>query len=376
MKALIGCIMSVITLLMCGLMCGFVTTTDVSTSAQSMLLLENSSNRVLYEYNADKKLPMASTTKIVTAITVIENCDDLEKVVKVPKCAVGVEGSSIYLQENEELKILDLLYGLMLQSGNDCAVALAVTVGKSIDGFARLMNATAVKAGATSSNFTNPHGLHNDNHYTTARDLALIASYAMKNPIFEKIVATKRYTMPWKDRNYDRVILNKNKILNTFSGGDGVKTGFTKKAGRCLVSSATREGMRVICVVLNCGPMFEDCSALMEKAFNEYKLEKVCDTQTVYKVKVCEGKSAEVDCRAQNELFYPMKTGEKDELKIETELVEEYVAPVAKGEKAGKIKISLGNQLLFEQKLITINGVDTLGYFDRLKEIVREWNAK
>ena len=264
----------------------FALSESVQTSAQSMLLLENSTNRVLYERNADKKRPMASTTKIVTAITVIENASDLERTVKVPSAAVGVEGSSVYLEHDEELKIIDLLHGLMLQSGNDCAVALAITVGGSVEKFAEMMNVTAKKAGATNSNFVNPHGLHDDNHYTTARDLALISSYAMKNPVFESIVSTKRYTMPWMGRDYDRVVMNKNKILSTFDGGDGIKTGYTKRAGRCLVSSATRDGMRVICVVLDCGPMFEECGALMERAFSEYKLEKVCSTDKVCTVEI------------------------------------------------------------------------------------------
>lgn len=131
---------------------------------------------------------------------------------------MGVEGSSIYLEKDEELSVRDLLYGLMLQSGNDCAVALAVTVGGSVDKFAAMMNETAVKAGAENTHFVNPHGLHDDNHYTTARDLAKIAAYAMKNETFRKIVSTKRYTTSWKGRDYDRVIVNKNKILSTYEG--------------------------------------------------------------------------------------------------------------------------------------------------------------
>ncbi len=348
-------------------------TPKFATSAQSMLLLENSTNRVLYEKNADKKLPMASTTKIATAITVIENCSDLEKTVKVPKKAVGVEGSSIYLEEGEELKVIDLLYGLMLQSGNDCAVALALTVGGSIEKFAELMNETALKAGAINSNFVNPHGLHDDNHFTTARDLALISSYAMKNPIFEKIVSAKRYTMPWKGREYDRVVLNKNKILSTFDGGDGIKTGFTKKAGRCLVSSAKRNGMRVICVVLNCGPMFEDCSALMEKAFGEFKMEKVCSREDVLRIPVVEGKSDGVDCAPENERYYPLREGETALLKTETETAQKLTAPVKIGEQVGKIKITLENHLLFEEKLVTINSVDAPDYLDRLGQIIGGW---
>ncbi len=367
------CIMSGIILSIARTQDVFALSESVQTSAQSMLLLENSTNRVLYERNADKKRPMASTTKIVTAITVIENASDLERTVKVPSAAVGVEGSSVYLEHDEELKIIDLLHGLMLQSGNDCAVALAITVGGSVEKFAEMMNVTAKKAGATNSNFVNPHGLHDDNHYTTARDLALISSYAMKNPVFESIVSTKRYTMPWKGRDYDRVVMNKNKILSTFDGGDGIKTGYTKRAGRCLVSSATRDGMRVICVVLDCGPMFEECGALMERAFSEYKLEKVCSTDKVCTVAVREGKEVGVDCAPEKELYYPLKDGEIEKIELHIEKADELIAPVVEGVEVGKIKITLANRLLFEEKLVTIKGVNELDYLDRLKEVIGGW---
>ena len=367
------CVMSVITICFSPIETSVAATSTVQTSARAMLLLENSTDRVLYEHNADKRLPMASTTKIATAITVIENCDDLERVVSVPKAAVGVEGSSIYLENGERLKIIDLLYGLMLQSGNDCAAALAITVGGSIEHFAEMMNALAAKVGATNTNFKNPHGLHDDEHYTTARDLALIASHAMRNPIFEKIVSTKRYTMPWKDRDYDRVVLNKNKILSTFDGGDGVKTGFTKKAGRCLVSSATRNGMRVICVVLDCGPMFEDCAALMERAFAEYSLEKVCTTEPVCNLTVTDGKAKQVLCAPLSEHCYPLTKEELEQIETKFETLDSVSAPVKQGTEIGKIKITLANRLLFEEKLITINSVDEPDYLDRLKQVVENW---
>jgi len=237
----------------------------------SMIVIDSAANRVLYESNARVARPIASTTKILTAITVIEN-SDLDKQIKVPKAAVGVEGSSIYLQNGETATVRDLLYGLMLKSGNDCAAALAITVGGDIAGFAKLMNATARKAGAgASANFVNPHGLHDDAHLCSAYDLALISSYAMRSPEFRKIASAKAYNdMPYGGRDYNRIILNKNRLLHSFAGANGIKTGFTKKAGRCLVSSAERDGMEVIAVVLNCGPMFEECARLMNKAFSEY----------------------------------------------------------------------------------------------------------
>jgi hypothetical protein len=161
-----------------------------------------------------------------------------------------VEGSSIYLRQGEKLTIRQLLYGLMLRSGNDCAVALAVKIGGNVERFAEMMNELARKIGVEKTNFVNPHGLHDDNHYTTAFDLARISAYAMKNSVFREIVSTKNITISGVEG--ERVLVNKNKMLSTFAGGDGIKTGFTKRAGRCLVSSAIKNGMEVVSVVLNC----------------------------------------------------------------------------------------------------------------------------
>ena len=345
-------------------------------SAESMIVIERDTGRVLNEKNADKRRPMASTTKIATAITVIDRVSDLDKKVKVPAQAVGVEGSSIYLEKDEELTVRDLLYGLMLQSGNDCAVALAVTTAGSIRDFAAMMNETAAKAGAEKTNFVNPHGLHDDNHYTTARDLAAIAAYAMKNETFRTIVSTKRYTAPWQGRDYDRVILNKNKILSTYDGGDGVKTGYTKKAGRCLVSSATRDGMNVIAVVLNCGPMFEDCRALMDEAFNSYKLRNVIEGADIKAAApVTEGKALSAALGCGEKYFYPLTDSEYSSLRYEIEEVRPMRAPVNVGDENGKIKIFSGNRLLFETKLYSIEAVAPLSVADRLEDIVKRWNG-
>lgn len=345
-------------------------------SAECMIVMERDTERVLNEKNADKKRPMASTTKIATAITVIDNVTDLDKIVRVPAAAVGVEGSSIYLEKDEELTVRDLLYGLMLQSGNDCAAALAITTAGSIENFAALMNETAAKVGADNTNFVNPHGLHHDEHYTTARDLGKITAYAMKNTIFREIVGTKRYVMPWKDREYDRVIVNKNKILSTYEGGDGVKTGYTKKAGRCLVASATRDGMIVIAVVLNCGPMFEDCRQLLDGAFAEYSLKdvsKAVDLSSVSAI-VTDGKAQSTRLETEKGLFYPLTESEYGAIRFEVSGVDSMSAPVHIGDENGKIKFYSGNRLLFERKLYSIEEVASLDYSDILYDIVGRWN--
>ena len=237
--------------------------TEIKSSASAMALVDGDTGELIYSKNCDVRREPASTTKICTAITVLEHETNLDLPVPIPKEAVGIEGSSLYLKAGELLSVRDLLYGLMLQSGNDCAVALAVIVGGSVGGFVKMMNETAEKAGAVNTNFVNPNGLHHDEHYTTARDLCLISVYAMKNPVFREIVATKRHKIPDSKRNFP----NKNKILFNYAGGNGIKTGFTKASGRCLVSSATRDGKTYICTVMNCGNMFEECMRLMDAAF-------------------------------------------------------------------------------------------------------------
>lgn len=342
--------------------------------AASMITTEAGSGRVLYEKNADSRRPMASTTKIATAITVIDNVPDLEKTVVIPDCAVGVEGSSIYLSKGETASIRDLLYGLMLQSGNDCAVALAVTTAGSVEKFAALMNETARKCGANDTNFVTPHGLHDDNHYTTARDLAKISAYAMKNATFREIVSSKRHTMPWAGHDCDRVILNKNKILTTFDGGDGIKTGYTKKAGRCLVASATRDGMTIISVVLDCGPMFEECRNLMEKAFEEYSLVDITALAPDVKAEVRDGAKKTVTLRPMATSTYPLTKEETERLIFEEKGVKPMRGGVKRGTENGKICVTLEKRLLFESKLFTIEEVEPLPVRDILLEIAREWN--
>ncbi len=241
---------------------------EISSSASSMALFDGDTGELVYSKNCDARREPASTTKICTALTVLNNFETLDLPVAIPDEAVGIEGSSLYLQRGEMLTVRDLLYGLMLQSGNDCAVALAVIVGGSVDGFVKMMNETAEACGAVNTNFANPHGLHHDEHYTTARDLCLISYRAMQNETFREIVGTKKHRTPYHNHEYDRNFPNKNKILYNYDGGNGIKTGYTRAAGRCLVSSATRNGKTYICTVLNCGNMWEESMRLLDKAFD------------------------------------------------------------------------------------------------------------
>ena len=239
-----------------------------SISAEGAVLINSDSGRILYEKNPDEKLFPASTTKIMTALVALEMLEELglgigSKVI-VPVEAAGIEGSSLYLKAGEKLSLEELLYGLMLQSGNDSAEAIAVCVGGTKEIFVEKMNRRAEELGCRGTHFVNPSGLFDEEHYTTAQDLAIIAAEAMKRDDFRKIVGARR----WSSEETDRSFVNKNKTVFNYEGGNGVKIGFTKKSGRTLVASAERDGKELIAVVLKDGNWFNDAYALMDYGFS------------------------------------------------------------------------------------------------------------
>ena len=302
---------------------------QAATPARAECVVEVSSRRILSSRNESAPLPMASTTKVLTAAIVIEDCDLQEEVV-IPPEGAGVEGSSVYLKAGERYTVEELLYGLMLRSGNDCAVTLALHHSGSIARFAQVMNERAAMMGAQDSYFENPHGLPSANHVTSARDLALISAYALENPTFAKIVSTKYYA----PRNWK----NKNKMLFEYDGALGVKTGFTTAAGRCLVTAAERNGMKTVSVVLNCGEMYLRSAELLNDAFQTYEIVQLCDKEFRY-----EGLQAKYD------FFYPLTEAERELVRVEIE--KNSPLPTVRGEIAGRMTISLSNRLLFSQNL-------------------------
>ncbi len=246
----------------------FVPMKAAAVSAQRAAVMDAATGRLLFSKNADQRSLIASTTKIMTALLICEKCNVLDQM-RIPKEAVGVEGSSMYLQEGEKLTLQELLYGLMLSSGNDAAVALALYCSGSIEEFANQMNDKARSLGMTQTHFVNPNGLDAENHYSTARDLAILASYAMENPIFSKTVSTKTITIG------QRSLRNHNKLLWRYPGADGVKTGFTRAAGRILVSSATKNRRRLVAVTINAPDDWNDHAHLLDDGFSKYNLQRI-----------------------------------------------------------------------------------------------------
>ncbi len=305
-------------------------------SARKAILMDGQTGRVLYERNADDRSLIASTTKIMTALVVCEQCNVLDRV-RIPKEAVGVEGSSIYLKEGEVLTVQELLYGMMLHSGNDAAAALAIYCGGTIEGFAQLMNDKARFLGLQGSHFVNPHGLDAPDHYSTARDLAVLATYAMENPIFAKTVSTKTVTIG------NRSLRNHNKLLWQVEGADGIKTGFTKAAGRILVSSAMRQGRRLICVTIDDGNDWADHKALYEDGFDDFKVYRlVSKGQILGYIPVLGGTEPGVQVIAQEDFYYPLAAGEQPELRLSNKSFA--YAPVVEGADAGCAYVCLGGE--------------------------------
>ena len=345
-----------------------------SVSAKAICVIEANSNRVLFDKNLNQKLPMASTTKIVTALTVLENCKELDKEFKIDDKAVGVTGTSIYLKHGECLSVRELLFGMMLPSGNDAAVALALHISDSIEDFCNLMQQTANKCGAYNSSFANPHGLDAPNHYTTCYDLALITAKALKNDTFKEIVSTKNTRIKGSEEGTYRYLKNKNKLLNTLEGCIGVKTGFTNNAGRCLVSACERNDFRTVCVVLNDGPMFEDSYRLLEKCYINYTMVNLLsEYKIIREISVEDGKIPFVKTFTKKGFSYPLTKEEIEYLEYNYELPNTVKAPINKDQIIGKIEIYLNNHLLFSENIYTMDNIKKIGVWSSIKDIASNW---
>ena len=313
-------------------------------SAQSALLMDCATGRILYSKQPDKKSLIASTTKIMTALIVCEQCNVLDRV-QIPKEAVGIEGSSIYLQPDEILTVQELLYGLMLHSGNDAATALAIYCAGTVEGFVQMMNDKARVLGLQNTHFENPHGLDNENHYSTAADLGKLAAYAMKNPVFSKVVSTKNV------RIGNRYLKNHNKLLWSVEGADGIKTGYTKRAGRILVSSASRDGRRLVAVTISDPDDWRDHAELLEMGFANYSPRVILSKGTVVGItEVSGGCAGEVELIAADDFQYSVANDESIEICLPKPGF--VYAPVVDGQCAGDAQVYLNDQWIGKIPLI------------------------
>ena len=321
----------------------------IKTSAESAVLIEQQSGRVLYEQSADTEMLIASITKIMTAVVALER-GDLSKAYTVTAQDMA-EGSSMYLKVGETVTLEELLYGLMLASGNDAALAVAHCVSGDTSAFVDLMNQTAQKLGLVHTGFVNPNGLDAEGHYSSARDMAKLTAYALENEIFRRIVSTRSITIG------DRVLKNHNKLLGLYEGCIGVKTGFTKAAGRTLVSAAERDGMTLVCVTLNDGDDWNDHRALFDYGFASYCLSTpVSVGQAMGYVLVHGGTKSKVSLVADSAISVPVAADEHLALKVRMPV--SVAAPVIPGQVIGEISVYCNEVQIGAAKLIAVEPSD------------------
>ncbi len=332
-------------------------------SATSAILVDAKSGQILYEKNSNERRAMASTTKMMTGIITLEHAKLNEKVT-VSKAASEIGESGLYLTPGTEMSVQDLLYGLLLRSGNDTAAALAEHVSGSLSGFAALMNRKAKSIGAMDTNFANAHGLYDPNHYSTAYDIALIARYCLKDRMFRKIVATKEYVIARPASDAAIKVENHNKLLWQYPYATGIKTGFIRQAGFCLVSSANKNGVTLVSVILN-SPTSASCTQdsinLLEYGFNQFSIRKIIKKGKTYKrLTLPEIMDDELEVVAARDLVLQVdKTPHSLEQRIQTK--NRVTLPVTKGQKMGEIEIlqfgkSLGTVELRAKKTVTKPG--------------------
>lgn len=344
---------------------------DVSTSARACVIIDQLTGRVLLAHNADEPLPMASTTKIMTALLALEK-GDLTAPVTCSRNAFGVPGTSIYLSAGETLTLEQMLYGLMLASGNDAATAIAEHIGGTVEEFCRMMTARAAELGCTDTVFLTPHGLPQEGHYTTALDLALIAREAMQHEVFRRIVSTRRATIPWEGRDYDRVLNNKNRLLSSYEGATGIKTGYTRKAGRCLVFGAERNNLPILGVVLNCGSWFDEAARLMDLAFERYEaLPMLAAGECLRMLPVTHSAEAYTGAVLQDDLT---GVAEKNTLpRVEIDLPESVAAPVRTGERLGEVRLLAGEEIIARTGLVADRDVPLDDFSSRWRMLWQHW---
>ncbi len=359
--------------------------TEPSINSRAAIVLDRKSGLILYGKNENEKRKMASTTKIMTAIVVIENTN-LESIVTISQKAAGTGGSRLGLHTNDKVSVKDLLYGLLLCSGNDAAVALAEFVGGDLPGFSNLMNNKVSELGLISTHFVTPHGLDNESHYTTAYELAKITDYALKNETFCNIVGTKNHTITIN--KYSKSLSNTNELLGNFEGVYGVKTGFTNGANRCLVTAIKRNNMDLICIVLGADTKKDrtrdsvnlinyiysnfELVNIKDKILSEFDNWKLCNSSSF---KVEKGKNDEIDIALESLPydFLTINSKHLDDISIYIYCNTNFTAPLPANSSIGYVSLSIANENIFTLKIYNTNSIEqkncTEFFYDMLKNL-------
>jgi len=362
-------------------------TSEPKINSRYAVVIDRNSKAILYGKNENMKTKMASTTKIMTSLIVIENTN-LNNIVEISGKAAGTGGSRLKIKKGDKITVKDLLYGLMLRSGNDAAVALAEYVAGSIENFATLMNQKAKEIGLENTNFVTPHGLDKDEHYTTPYELAILTNYALKNEVFLSIVKTK--TCNITINGYSRTISNTNELLGYLNGVYGVKTGFTNGAGRCLVTAIKREDLDVICVVLGADTkkirttdsikLIEYCFANFQNINVKTKIEEEFESwKNINKGRINIEKGIKnrinLNLEEYNLESYPIKNNTENKIKIEINANLNLQAPVSKNTKIGEVTLIYDNHIILKVGIKTGEEVRKKGIIDYILEIIRNYGS-
>lgn len=344
----------------------------IDVNVPAAVVMDFESGRILYDKNGDEKRPMASLTKIMTSIMLVENCD-LDEMIEVPAKATWIGGSTVGLKKGDMVSARSLLYGMLLPSGNDCAYTVAIHIGGTIENFANMMTEKAIKIGAKDTSFANPHGLDNENHYTTAKSLAIITRYALNNKYINEVVNTKSATINFG--SFSKLLTNTNALLKTYEKADGVKTGFTNGANRCLVASATDDNRRFIAVVLGADTTnirFLAAKDLLEKSFERYKLMDISDYLKHYiNIPVIKGNISNYERTFLDNLSIPLTSEEYEDIYVKQDVIEKIDAPMNAGTKLGNIKVMLEDEILYEKDIYLDENIKKKDMLDYIKEGIK-----
>lgn len=351
---------------------------SLNIGAQGAVLMDFKTGRVLWEKNSNNPLAMASTTKIMTAIIAIEN-GNLNDIVKVSKKASLTPPVKMHLKEGEEIKLENLLYALMMQSSNDAAVAIAEHIGGSVEEFCSVMTEKAKEIGAKNTVFETPNGLDSGNHHSTAYDMAVIARYALSNSDFLRIINTKEISFSSNVSNYS--IINKNRFLSEFEGANGIKTGYTGKAGHCFVGAAKQGDMQLISVVLASGwgdsgkeKKWSDTKKIMTYGFENFKYKSIVNYgDDGGKVNLDKAREENINLYFENGIILPMKDDEDNKIKIVYNKPDIIEAPIKKGDKIGTASIYFDNNLCAEVNLLASSDIERHDFETSMKKIIKGW---
>lgn len=341
-------------------------------TARSAIVMDTVTGQILYERDIDARRYPASTTKMMTLIVALEH-GKLDDIVTVSKNAEGVEGSTLWLVQGDKIPLGELLTGMMMHSGNDATVAVAEHIAGSVPAFVRMMNDKAEELGANSTHFMNPNGLPDEKHYTTAYDLAKIAAYGYSLPHFEEIVGKQEALYDWV-KDPAKKLRNENQMLWLYRGANGVKTGYTDAAGRCLVSAARRDGMQLVAVVLDSYYMWNDSIALLDYGFqNAHPKTLVKKGEVVAKVDVADGRHDELELVAAESLVAVEKTGETAKVERKVEVPREVAAPIKKGDVIGKVICYYDGKAQGSIYLLAAQDVEYYSFWDNLLKTLRDF---